>query len=258
MIKIDYQYQLRQNIITYDSLKLIRLNPVIIRDSNQVRNLIRWDTKMENYETLTASGYGTWEKLFEVNLITYSRIYYTRLNEKTRQIIEYCIRFRDPDTRHSDIRIFSSEEERAAFLNKNFSNLNLLPIENPQAVLIKYPLNDLIGKYLTSITFFMDFVQIHIDNAIFDFYYWPLIHHGEKIISHKTVKYHHELCKLIGNKIKLVDEYLDLGLVIEFEDNSMVNIPLKVEQTDPIPEIAEYHGPNKEWIMWQIGEPPFE
>lgn len=213
---------------------------------------------MENYETLTASGYGTWEKVHEVNLITYSRVYRGRYNAETRQIIEYCIRFRDPETKRSDIRIFSAEEDRAAFLTNNFTNLNLLPIDSPQPVLVKYPLDALIGKYLTSITFFMDYVQINIDGAKFDFYYWPLVHRRDKIISNKTVKYHNEMCKLIGNKIKLIDEYLDLGLVIEFEDNSMINVPLKVEQIYPIPEIAEYHGVNKEWIIWQIGESPFE
>ncbi|MEN6300663.1 MAG: hypothetical protein ABFD51_12265 [Anaerolineaceae bacterium] len=213
---------------------------------------------MENYETLTTLGTGTRDLVYDVNLITYTRVYHERSNEITRQIIEYCIRFRDPKTQHSDIRIFSTEEERSAFLNKNFTHLNLSPVENPQPVQVKYPLNDLVGKYLSSITFFMDYVKIEIDGSRFIFYYWPIIQCGEQIITHKKIRYQNELCKLIGNKIKLVDEYLDLGLLIEFEDSRFIHIPLKVEEAYPIPHIAEYHGLNHEWILWQVGDPPFE
>jgi hypothetical protein len=213
---------------------------------------------MENYETLTASGKGTWDRPYEINLVTFTRLYHSYGIDKDREIIEYCIRFKKPRGKKSDIRIFSSENERSNFLAKNFTDLKLSPIDVPQPVLVKYPLIDLIGRELYSIIFFMDYVQVDFNGPKINFYYRPLIYNGQKVFEFKDIRYHKEFCDFIGKKVNVIDEYLDLGLVIEFEDHCLINVPLKVGESYLIPEIAEYHGENYEWIMWQAGDPPFE
>ncbi len=213
---------------------------------------------MDNYETLTASGKGTWDKPYEVKLVSFTRIYHSYADDSSREIIEYCIRFKKPRANKSDIRIFSSENERADFLAKYFTDLKLTPADVYQPVLVKYPLDDLIDRELSSITFFMDYLQIDFSGPRFNIYNWPLIYNARKVFDRTDIKYHKEFCGFIGKKVSLIDEYLDLGLVIEFEDHCMINVPLKVDETNLDPEIAEYHGSNHEWIMWQIGDPPFE
>lgn len=213
---------------------------------------------MENYETVTASGKGTWDKPYGIKLVTFTRLYHSYSTDNNREIIEYCIRFKKPRTNKSDIRIFSSENERVDFLSKNFTDLKLSSIDIPQPALVKYPLDDLIGKELSSITFFMDYMQIDFNGPRFNFYYRPLIYNGRKVLDYRDIRYHKEFCGFIGKKVSRIDEYLDLGLVIEFEDDCLINIPLKVDETYVNPQIAEYHGSNREWIMWQVGDPPFE
>jgi len=213
---------------------------------------------MENYETLTDTGKGTWDKPYQVKLVTFTRKYFSYKKDKTREIIEYCIRFCNRRKKCSDVRIFSTQEERASFLEKNFTKIKLTPVNTPQPVLVKYPLDDLTGKELSAITFDSNYLQLDFNGHRFNVYYQPLIYNGRKVFDRRDFRYHKELCNFIGKKVSSIDEYLDLGLVIEFEDGCLINMPLTVDETHITPEIVEYQGANNTWILWQVGDPPFE
>ena len=72
------------------------------------------------------------------------------------------------------------------------------------------------------------------------------------------MEYRNKLCGLIGEKVGWVDEYLDIGLVFEFKNQVIISTPLKVDRSYPCGEIAEFHGWDNIWNVWQVGERPFE
>jgi len=214
---------------------------------------------MENYETITASGSAFWGKDYQVDLIKFLKIYKSRSTDYKRELTTFGFRFTASQSHQADVRIFSSEDERSVFMTQNFTNINFIPIKAPQVARTPYILDNVIGEYLSSITFVMDYMQIDFNGYGFIFYNWPIIHSMEIVYEQQDISYRNKFCELIGKKVILVEEFLDLGLVIEFQNGIFINIPLKIEKSfDSISEIAEYSGQKQEWMVWRIGGTPFE
>jgi hypothetical protein len=56
-----------------------------------------------------------------------------------------------------------------------------------------------------------------------------------------------------------VDEYLDKGLFLQFENGSSISLSLRVGRDFPCLEVAEFHGLKTNFmIIWQVGEEPFD
>lgn len=210
---------------------------------------------MEIFETITAKGSGFWSTNCQIELFTSSKVFRNRFNSETKEVIEFGFRFKEVGGVRTDSRLFSSLMERTNFLTNNIRNLQLLPIKNPKKVRLQYFLDCLIGETLSSVTFVMDYLQMDFNGNQFSFYNWPVIHKGQKLIYETDTEYRNELYTLINRTIVTVDEYIDLGIAIEFEDNALLCMPLKVKNTYSIPEIAEFHSQDKDqWMIWQVGD----
>ncbi|MEA5077851.1 MAG: hypothetical protein VB013_04700 [Anaerolineaceae bacterium] len=210
---------------------------------------------MEKFETITAKGFGFWSKNYHIELFTSSKVFRSRINAETKEVIEFGFRFKEVGGVRTDNRLFSSLVERTSFLTNNIRNLQLLPIKHPKKVRLQYFLDCLIGETLSSVTFVMDYLQMDFNGNQFIFYNWPVIHKGQNLIYETDSEYRNDLFSLINRSVVTVDEYIDLGIAIEFEDNALLCTPLKVQNTYSLPEIAEFHSRDKDhWMIWQVGD----
>jgi hypothetical protein len=220
--------------------------------------MIKEDKPMECYETTTATGEGFWGKPHHFKLIRRQRQYTSRYNQQQRELIDYGLYFQEPVASHWDLRLFGSEEERTTFITRSISDLRLTSLSKAHTIKAENFLAGLIGKRLSSVTFIMDYVQMDFNGHQFNFYNWPVLHEGQTLFNHQKDRYSDKLTGLIGKTIKAADEYLDIGLSLEFESGPLLSIPLRMEENHSISEIAEYHRPDQHWMVWSVGQAPFE
>jgi hypothetical protein len=213
---------------------------------------------MECYETTTAIGEGFWGKIYHFKLIRRQRQYTSRFNRQQRELIDYGLYFQEPPASHWESRLFASEEERSAFIARSISNLRLTSLPEALTTKAENLLAGLIGERLSSVAFDMDYVQMDFNGHRFNFYNWPVLYEGPTSFTHEKDGYRDKLIRLIGKTIRAADEYLDIGLSLEFETGPLLSIPLSVEENYSIPEIAEYQRPDHQWMVWSVGEAPFE
>jgi hypothetical protein len=213
---------------------------------------------MECYEVTSATGEGFWGKIYRFKLIQRQRQYTSRFGQQQRALIDYGLYFQEPTAKHWDRRIFALEEERAAFIAHSITDLQLTSLSGPSTQKVEYFLAGLVGESLSSVTFVMDYLQMEFNGYRFNFYNWPVLYENQDSFTQDKDIYYHKLVTLIGQTVKAVDEYLDIGLGIEFESGSLLSIPLRVGENFETPEIVEYHGPDNQWMIWSVGEHPFE
>ncbi len=213
---------------------------------------------MECHETTTATGEGFWGRAYRVKLIRRERRYTGRDDQQQRELIDYGLRFQDLDGGQWDRRFFASEEERSAFIEHTITDLHLSTPRKPVVEKMESLFAGLMGDRVSSVTFVEDYVQIHFDRNSFNFYNWPLFHEGEACLTREQDTYCDKLAGLIGRTVRAADEYLDIGLVLEFESPHWLNVPLRAQKDWLGYDIAEYWGPNGQWGEWTAGEPPYE
>ncbi len=212
---------------------------------------------METYETTTATGEGFWGKAYRIKLFRRTRLYTCRFGPQQRELADYGFSFQDPTTGKRDQRIFSSEAERSAFMARGITDLHLTALPIPPSDKTQSLFAGLIGDRLSSVTFVADYVQMHFDDHSFNFYNWPLIYEGQAAFTHEQDGYCQKLVSLIGKTIKAADEYLDVGLALEFEGGPLLSVPLRVGKDWPGRDIAEYAAADH-LVVWSADEPPYE
>jgi hypothetical protein len=121
------------------------------------------------------------------------------------------------------------------------------------------PLQNVIGEYLSSVTFVMDYLQLSFSRYGFNMYGWPTVTVQNRTLAQMDDGYKDAMCTLIGQTLATVDEYLDKGLFLQFENGSSLSLSLRVGRDFPCPEVAEFHGLKTNFlIIWQVGEEPFD
>lgn len=161
----------------------------------------------------------------------------------------------------ADRRLFESDVARRAFLEQSFSDLVLTEIPESKRELrrIVSPMQTVVGEYLSSVTFVMDYLQLDFSGHRFTMYCWPTITIENRTLAYGDGGYKDALCSLIGETATEVDEYWDTGLRIRFKNGSYINLLLRVESDFSGPEVAEFHTPTKVFaIVWSVGEQPFD
>jgi hypothetical protein len=113
------------------------------------------------------------------------------------------------------------------------------------------------GRIPTLVTFVMDYLQLGFSGYGFNMNSWPTITIQNRTLAHEDDGYRDALCSLIGKTLTAVDEYLDQGLILQFENGSSISLSLRVGRDFPCPEVADFHGlvPNI-LMVWLAGEEP--
>jgi hypothetical protein len=215
---------------------------------------------MDETELITSKGRGVWGgTTYELRLLTSSRTYSDSLHQATRTVLRFMLEFGSKSG--SDRRCFISDAARRAFIDQSFSDLVLTDIpeakREPRRVIS--PLQTIVGEYMSSVTFVMDYLQLGFSDYRFNMYSWPTVTVQSRTLSQRDEAYKNAICALIGETLSAVDEYLDKGLVLQFKNGSSITLFLRVGRDFPGPEVAEFHGPNTTFlIIWRAGEEPFD
>ncbi len=166
-----------------------------------------------------------------------------------------------PSRRQTDHVRLESDEARRVFLEQSFSDLVLTEIprrSKRELRRIDSPLQSVVGEYLSSVNFVMDYLQLDFCGYGFTMNIWPTITIENRTLAYSDGGYKDALCSLIGETAKEVDEYWDTGLRLRFKNGSSIDLSLRVERDFPSPEVATFHNPTNGFaIIWSAGEEPF-
>jgi hypothetical protein len=211
---------------------------------------------MKIYETITASGSGTWDKKYQIAMITRRRSFTTYRGDQERSIFDYVVEFKTERRTSGDgRRNFPSEKERDLFVAKTFTGLNLHTPNQPVAQEKASFLAELAGEKLSSVVFVEDYVQLLFAKKTFNLYRWPDIYIDQKILRHSDNEYPAALQNLTGLAVVSADEYLDIGLTITFKKDTMLAVSLLDNNADSLVEYAHYQSPSH-LAIWRQGEHP--
>jgi hypothetical protein len=213
---------------------------------------------MQITETKTAEGSGFWGYgVYEIELRTRSTTYTDSGRKNPRTVHRYDLRFHNGS--QSDIRAFASQTKRAEFMDKSFTDLKVreIPRSDQESTPLSCPLADVVGEYLSDVTFVMDYLQMRFCGASFNFYNWPVVILPDRRFEVSEIGYRDALCGLIGKTVQSLDVFLDTGLTFKFEGSETVTVSLRAPAGSTLPEVAEYSSGNKSGIMWMSDEEPF-
>ncbi len=200
-------------------------------------------------ERITAVGAGTWYLQYEVALAEVTRHFRSRYGVKEITTVVYQLRFKSPSEVKWNKREFATEMDRTTFVEKAFSELNLDPVVEAKLTAYAHFLSSIVGERLSAVTFVMDYVQIQFDGHYFTNYAWPIVFVDRRRFIQSDSTYRNALCSLIAKRVSRFEEYLDAGLVFEFEDSSSLEMPTST-QDETLVEYINYNGPDGTWNVW--------
>jgi len=215
---------------------------------------------MDISEVVTAEGEGVWGGTrYKVRLVTSCRTYTESKLAATKTVASFVLAFGSDSG--FDKRCFRSNDARRSFMVQSFRNLVLreIPESSREQRKVTTPLQAAVGEYLSSVTFVMDYVQLGFCEYGFNMYSWPVLTIKNVTLVHTDDGYKDAICSLIGETLTGIDEYLDIGLNLQFKDGASISLPLRVEKDFPGPEVAEFHGPAPgSTVIWHAGDVPFD
>jgi hypothetical protein len=183
---------------------------------------------MQIIETATAEGSGFWGyESYQIELGTRFTTYTDSAGANSKTVNRYCLSFRC--SLHSDIRAFTSDRDRAEFINKNFTHLKMkaIPEAEQGSTSLACPLAEVVGEYLSSVTFVMDYLQMGFSGANFNFYNWPAVALADGTLGIGESGYRGALCGLIGKTVQSIDVFLDTGLMFKFQSGETMTVSLR-------------------------------
>ena len=214
---------------------------------------------MQITEAKTAEGSGFWGYgIYEIELRTRSTTYTDSSGKTARIVHRYDLRFHSSS--HSDMRAFASHTQRAEFINKSFTDLKVreIPLADQKSTPLPCPLADVVGEYLSDVTFVMDYLQMRFCGPSFSFYNWPVVILPARSFEVGEIGYRDALCGLIGKAVQSLEVFLDTGLTFKFEGGETVTVSLRAPAGSGLPEVAEYSNGSTSGIIWTSGEEPFD
>ncbi len=127
---------------------------------------------------------------------------------------------------------------------------------------IDHVLSVVVGQRLAILDFVWDYVQLRFEESKgpspLNLYVMPRVRTDAAVLRSGDVGYADALVALIGTPLAAVDEVLDLGLVLRFENGVALTVPL--DGTDVVgPEIAECGASESHGFMvWRPGDEPIQ
>jgi hypothetical protein len=210
-------------------------------------------------EVSTAHGSGFWGyATYEIELRTQSTTFFNAAGTNERIVTRYHLLFRRDSA--SDLRAFKSDRSRTDFLNEHFIDLKLkeVPATEQISTTLTCPLDEVVGEYLSDVTFVMDYLQLRFCGPSFNLYSWPVVVLNDRRLEIGQLGYRDALCALIGKTVQLIDVYLDTGLTFKFQTGEIVTVSLRLPTGSKLPEVAEYSSGTHSGFIWVSGEEPFE
>jgi hypothetical protein len=210
---------------------------------------------MERRETITARGSGHWGgRLYQVELVTRDTTWKSSDGERSQTITTWHMLC----TPLAGGRAFDTPEQRDEFVTASFGeDIELTELEQPETRLLEHPLCELVGPQpLASVTFVQDYVQLNFDSSPLNLYVmpWVYLNHSGRLPGDEG--YADKLVGQIGRILWDVDELLDYGLVLDWENGIRFAIPLDGTGLQGV-EAAEFRGKDMGYI-WTPGDPPVE
>ena len=89
----------------------------------------------------------------------------------------------------------------------------------------------IIGEQLSSVEFVQDYVQLHFDGPILTAFVWPVVRIPGALIRVKDPGYKDALCARIGRNVRKVNFLEAVELLVEFEDDSIISVSLRLEDS---------------------------
>ena len=203
---------------------------------------------MREIDRVTARGRGRWgSNAYGVELATSSATRSYSTGHRSQTIKSFDVVFDDPAIGR---RGFATESERSAFMHEQFSDLTLETLDVPEERERPHPLAAGVGAHLEAVTFVRDYVQLVFGGGTLSLYVWPRVRHARVVLERGSAGYADALIGLIDTQVSAVDEFIDLGLVLDFANGVRLAIPL--DGTDLTgPEIAMYSDGGVQWMVWQ-------
>jgi len=203
-------------------------------------------------EEVTQRGVGLWGgRSYEVELVTSTGVWRDVAGTAEREITEWHLLCSGIGRRR-----FAAEPERRAFLAESFSELELERLDPPEHRIRTRPYQRLVGERLSQVWFVEDYLQLQFPDATLTLAATPvLLRDGHEPVSRGQPGYADELVALIDSTVDSIDEFLDLGLVIDLSAGMRIATPLTAQ---PFSEVAEYRGEDRDGWIWTGGEPPWD
>jgi hypothetical protein len=209
-----------------------------------------WTVDMERVETVTARGTGTWGgRQYGVELVASRTVWTDSLGLRSAEAVTYKLVCSDP----VGPRFFEDERAREDFVQKSFSEI-AVELVDPEVRVPPEPLDAVVGEELASITFVRDYVQMSFDSPPLTLWVWPRLHRLGEVLERHHPAYTDALLGLIGKQLVATDEFLDLGLTLDFDDGTRLSVPLDGTDANG-PEAAMFNG--EPGGLWPAGGPPF-
>jgi hypothetical protein len=155
--------------------------------------------------------------------------------------------------------VIPTEAARNEFLASQFRELALTALDPAEVRERHHPLAPCVGSEISSVTFVAGYVQVRFNapsgrsDPCLNLYAWPdLI--SDARLRQGDAGYIDALVGLVGAVLAGVDEILDLGLVLNFNDGRRLIEPLDGRSLKTGPEIAEYSD-DQTLMIWGTGDP---
>lgn len=207
---------------------------------------------MRRHEEITDRGRGTWGQAeYQVALVAFSTTWTEAEGDRTETRTGFGLRCSEP----VGARYFDSKDERERFINESFSQLALDHLDPPERRTPEPDLAAILGEELSSVEFVRDYLQLRFDSPPLNLYTWPSVHRpAGEVLDRGAKGYLEAIVELIGRRVLSSDEFLDLGLVLDFEGGTQLAVPLS-KSLEGVAEAVDFHGePGRIWIA---GEDPF-
>jgi hypothetical protein len=210
---------------------------------------------MEEKETITARGNGRWGGgFYDVELTTRETTWWSSDNERSQTITTWHLICSPP----AGGQPYDTQAERDEFVRVSFGDdLKLTALAPPEERLLPHPLSELASPHdLGFVTFVRDYLQLSFDGPPLNLYVMPWVYRNTDVLVPGDLGYADAIVAQVGHTLAEVDELLDYGLVLDWDNGIRFAVPLDGTGLQGA-EAAEFRGEHS-GAIWTPGDPPVQ
>lgn len=118
-------------------------------------------------------------------------------------------------------------------------------------------LNRLLGEELSSVIFVGDYAQFDFNGPRLSTFVWPRVETVGKGLRFGDEGYRDSLCGLIGRTLTGVADSPETGVVLRFDEDTLVINPEPAELQGPEIAMLQMNDADRAWDVWRPGEGSF-